>query len=334
MTDIARLADVDISTVSRALADSPRVTAETKERIRKIVEETGYVVNRGARMLRSQMAGQVLVILPNIAATFFPEVVLGIEETLQKEGLSVIIGSTQLDPVREDALAQQLMNGAADGIILLTGRLPEVVRSFPNFERRIVAVSRSVDEINIPYVNIDNERAMHDVVKHLLGRGYTQVAHIAGPRRSPTSIARINGYERAMKAAGLVHAIRIEVGESFDIEAGRAAMERILSKGPVPQAVACASDEMAMGAIRFARSRGLRVPYDIAFVGFDDIPFAAVYEPALTTVRTPRRKMGELGAQMLLRNLKSSPSKPKSVIVKHELIIRESCGAQVSSVPG
>ena len=326
MTDIARLAEVDISTVSRALADSPRVTEETKERIRKIVEETGYVVNHGARMLRSQMAGQILVILPNIAATFFPEVVLGIEETVQKEGLSVIIGSTQLDRAREDAFAQQLMNGAADGIILLTGRLPEVLRSFPNFERRIVAVSRSIAEIDVPYVNIDNERAMQDAVGHLLARGYTDIAHIAGPQRSPTSIARIKGYQDTMKAAGLGDAARVEAGESFDIEAGRAAMARLLTGGSAPQAVACASDEMAMGAIRYARSQGFRVPEDIAFVGFDDIPFAAVYEPALTTIRTPRWKMGELGAQMLLRNLRSTTFKPKRVIVEHELIIRESSG--------
>lgn len=328
MTDIARLADVDVSTVSRALANSPRVTEETKERIRKIVEETGYVVNHGARMLRSQMAGQILVILPNIAATFFPEVVLGIEETVQKAGFSVIIGSTQLDRVRENALAQQLMNGAADGIILLTGRLPEVLRSFPDFERRVVAVSRSVDEIDIPYVNIDNQKAIQDAVKHLLRCGYTDIAHIAGPKRSPTSVARIRGYENTMKVAGLASAIRVEVGESFDIEAGRAAMARILSKGPPPRAVACASDEMAMGAIRFARSRGLRVPEDIAFVGFDDISFAAVYEPALTTIATPRRKMGELGAQMLLRNLQAATFKPKSIVVDHELVIRESCGSK------
>lgn len=328
MVDIARLAGVDVSTVSRALADSSRVTDETKERIRKIVEENGYVVNHGARMLRNQMAGQVLILLPNIAATFFPEVILGIEETLQKDGISVIIGNTQYDKAREDALARQLLNGAADGIILLTGRIPEVLRSYPGFEKKVVAVSRAINEPEIPYVNIDNMKAIETAVLHLVGLGYTNIAHLGGPKGSPTFLARITGYQLAMEKAGLSAHIRIEAGDRFNIDAGREAMENLMRVGQAPAAVVCASDEMAMGAIRYARSQGLRVPQDIAFVGFDDIPFAAVYEPALTTIRTPRRKMGQLGAQMLLKNLKTSTIKPKSVTVEHELIIRESCGAQ------
>ncbi|MCA2411286.1 LacI family DNA-binding transcriptional regulator [Rhizobium leguminosarum] len=327
MIDIARLAEVDVSTVSRALAGSSRVTDETKQRIRKIVEETGYVVNHGARMLRNQMAGNILVILPNIAATFFPEVILGIEETVHKEGMSVIIGSTQYDRTREDELARQLLNGAADGIILLNGHLPDAVRSFPGFEQRIVAVSRAIEEKNIPYVNIDNEKAIETAVLHLIGLGYTDIAHLGGPRISPTFAARIKGYEMAMAGAGLADRARVEAVERFNIDGGQIAMEQLLKNGAPPEAIVCASDEMAMGAIRHARKNGLRVPEDIAFVGFDDIPFAAVYEPALTTVRTPRRKMGELGAQMLLKNLKNPSAKAKRIIVDHELVVRESCGA-------
>lgn len=329
MADIARLADVDVSTVSRALAGSARVTEETKQRIRKIVEETGYIVNHGARMLRSQMAGRVLVILPNIAATFFPEVILGIEETFHKEGISVIIGSTQYDRTREDELARQLLNGAADGIILLNGHLPDVIRSFPGFEQRVVAVSRAIEEEDISYVNIDNEKAIKTAVVHLVGLGYSDIAHLGGPRSSPTFLARINGYEKAMAAVGLGDRIRVEAVERFNIDGGQIAMERLLKSGAPPEAVVCASDEMAMGAIRYARKKGLRIPEDVAFVGFDDIPFASVYEPALTTVRTPRRLMGDLGAQILLKNLKNPSGKPKRVIVGHELIIRESCGGEL-----
>ena len=327
MTDIARIAEVDVSTVSRALANSSRVTEETKQRIRKIVEETGYVVNHGASVLRNQVAGRILVLLPNIAASFFPEVVLGIEETMQREGKSVIIGSTQHDFARENVLAQQLLNGAADGIILLTGHLPDVVRTFPSFERRIVAVSRAIDEEGIPYVNIDNKKAIATAVEHLVGLGYRDIAHLAGPMRSPTFRARIEGYKEAMAAAGLGDHIQVTTGDGFNIDAGRAAMEQLLSSGAPPRAVVCASDEMAMGAMRQVRSRGLSIPGDIAFVGIDDIPFAAVYEPPLTTIRTPRRKMGEMGAQMLLKNLSAPSFKAKSVIVGHELVVRESCGA-------
>ncbi|WP_250958639.1 LacI family DNA-binding transcriptional regulator [Rhizobium sp. CG5] len=329
MVDIARLAGVDVSTVSRALADSSRVTDETKERIRKIVEEHGYVVNHGARMLRNKMAGQVLVLLPNIAASFFPEVILGIEETLQNEQISVIVGSTQHDRAREDVLARQILNGAADGIILLTGRIPEVLRSYPGFEKKIVAVGRALKETEIPCVNIDNKRAIETAVNHLVERGYSDIAHLGGPHGSPTFSARIDGYKAAMEQAGLASNIRIAAGERFNIDAGRDAMERLMREGKVPAAVVCASDEMAMGAIRYVRSQGLSVPRDMAVVGFDDIPFAGVYEPPLTTIRTPRRQMGELGAKMLLKNLRAPSFKSKSIILNHELIIRESSGGEL-----
>ncbi|NKL59577.1 substrate-binding domain-containing protein [Rhizobium leguminosarum] len=328
MVDVARLAGVDVSTVSRALADSSRVTDETKERIRKIVEEHGYVVNHGARMLRNKMAGQVLVLLPNIAASFFPEVILGIEEILQNEQISVVIGSTQHDREKEDVLSRQILTGAADGIILLTGRIPEALRSYPGFEKKIVAVGRALKEPDIPCVNIDNEKAIATAVNHLVERGYSDIAHLGGPNSSPTFSARIRGYEAAMQQAGLSSKIRVAAGERFNIEAGRDAMAHLMQDGGVPAAVVCASDEMAMGAIRYARSQGLTVPRDTAVVGFDDIPFAGVYEPPLTTIRTPRRKMGELGAQMLLKNLKSSSFKSKSIILDHELIVRESSGSE------
>jgi DNA-binding LacI/PurR family transcriptional regulator len=333
MADIARLAGVDVSTVSRALADSSRVTDETKERIRKIVEENGYVVNHGARMLRNKMAGQVLVLLPNIAATAFPEIILGIEEILQQEGMSAIIGNSQYDRAKEDVYAQQLLNGAADGIILLTGRLPEVLRSYPGVGKKIVSVARTINEAGIPNVNIDNIKVIETAVLHLVRRGYSDIAHIGGPKDSPTFLDRIIGYQVAMEQAGFSAHIRVEAGDRFNIDAGRDAMKKLMRNGEAPAAVVCASDEMAMGAIRYARSQGLRVPHDIAFVGVDDIPFAAVYEPALTTVRIPRRKLGELGAQTLLKNLKTSNFKPKSIIVGHELIIRESCGSQHDREP-
>ncbi|MBY5775296.1 substrate-binding domain-containing protein [Rhizobium leguminosarum] len=238
----------------------------------------------------------------------------------------MIIGSTQHDREREDVLSRQILTGAADGIILLTGRIPEALRSYPGFEKKIVAVGRALKEPAC--VNIDNEKAIATAVNHLVERGYSDIAHLDGPKSSPTFSARIRGYQAAMEEAGISSKIRVAAGERFNIEAGRDAMESLMRDGSVPAAVVCASDEMAMGAIRYARSQGLTVPQDIAVVGFDDIPFAGVYEPPLTTIRTPRRKMGELGAQMLLKNLKSSSFKSKSIILDHELIVRESSGGE------
>jgi len=327
MADIARMADVDISTVSRALADSPKVTEETKARIRQIVEDTGYVVNHGARMLRNKPSGQMLVMLPNIAATFFPEVVLGIEDRLQEEGFNVVVGSTRNDKEREDSLARQLLTGAADGVILMTGHLPSELEALPQYDRRVVGVSRAIDNNGIPQVNIDNEAAASTATAHLISLGHSSIAHLAGPAGSPTFRARADGYTSMMQASGLTHNVSTIASNRFNRDAGMDSMRRLLAEKNRPTAVLCASDEMAMGAMQIAREAGLSIPGDIAFIGFDDIAFSSVVTPPLSTIRIPRYDMGVMGAQMLLCNLDLDQAKPDSVVMPHELISRESSGA-------
>lgn len=334
MQDIARMAEVDISTVSRALADSPRVTEETKKRIRQIVEETGYAVNHGARMLRHSRSGQILVMLPNIAATFFPEVVLGIEDAVQEHGFNVVVGSTRSDIEREDGLARQLLTGAADGVILMTGILPEALRSFPDYDRHIVGVSRTILEDGIAQVNIDNGAAMETAVGHFLALGHHRIAHLGGPQSSPTFRARADAYKSVMQSAGLHDHIRLLPWERFNIQAGTEAMRELLKQSPRPTAVICASDEMAMGAMEVVRAEGLSIPADIAFMGFDDISFSAVFNPSLSTIHIPRREMGLIGARMLLENMDLTKEKPRDVVMEHKLMVRESSGSRLQARSG
>ncbi|RWX69408.1 LacI family DNA-binding transcriptional regulator [Mesorhizobium sp. M2A.F.Ca.ET.039.01.1.1] len=326
MHDIARLAEVDVSTVSRALADSPRVTEETKRRILKIVQDTGYVVNHGARMLRQSYSGQVLVMLPSIAFTYFPEVVLGIEDYVQERGFSVVVGSTRYDRGREDALAQQLLTGAADGIIFMTGMIPELIRTFPGFDRHVVGISRTILDDRIPQVNIDNYLAMKTATEHLLSLGHKSIAHLAGNQRSPTFRARAEAYQESMGDAGLGRYIKIVASDEYSIQAGTDKMNELLQEGTRPTAVICAGDDMAIGAMHAARLGGLAIPGDVAFVGFDDQPFSAVWNPSLSTIQIPRREMGMAGARLLLANMNLANDKPESIVLPHKLIVRESCG--------
>ncbi|MFK0333994.1 LacI family DNA-binding transcriptional regulator [Rhizobium sp. NPDC090275] len=324
MADIARMAEVDISTVSRALANSPKVTDDTKEKIRKLVEETGYVVNHGARMLRNQRSGQILVMLPNIAATFFPEVVLGIEDELQEHQFTVVVGSTRNDKEREDMLARQLLNGAADGMILMTGRLPDELLAQPSYDRLVVGVSRTVPNADIPQVNIDNRQAAITAVKHLFEGGHRRIAHLSGPIGSPTFQARVDGYLHAMDLAGASAQSTVINSSGFNLAAGATAMTRLLESAILPTAIICASDEMAIGAMDVAQKAGLSIPEDISFIGFDDLSFSSALHPSLSTIRIPRYEMGRIGARMLLQNLDSSRKKPENIIMGHELIERRS----------
>lgn len=324
MADIARIAGVDISTISRALADSPRVTDETKQRIRQVVEETGYVVNRSARTLRAQRTGIILVMLPSIASSSFADVVLGIEEVVQEHGYNVIIGNTQYDPEREQRLGRQLLTGAVDGLILITGRLPAIVTEMADYDRRIVAVSRRLTDKSIPSVSIDNRAAARDMADYLVGLGHRRIAHLSGPLESPVFSARLESYREAMSAAALEDEIITSTAPSYDVAGGRGAMQALLTQGHRPTAVMCASDEMAIGAMQAARAAGIVVPADMAFTGFDDITLSEAYEPPLTTIRIPRHELGRVGAQMLLQSLDPRKARPRHNTLDYELVIRRS----------
>lgn len=323
MLDIAKAAGVDISTVSRALANSPLVADDTRERIAKIVEQTGYVINHGARTLRAQRAGQILVMLPSIASPFFPELVLGIEEVAQEHGFNVVIGNTQYDPERESALAKQLLTGAVDGLVLLTGSLPTLVTELDNYDRRVVTVSRRVSDRSIRGISIDNDAAARIATQHLIECGHRLIAHIAGPQESPVFRTRAKSYNTTMREAGLAAETRVVENLTYDIQGGYCAMHKLL-EDQSPTAVLAASDEMAIGAMKACRERGLNTPDDVAFVGFDDIAISAAYDPPLTTIHIPRREMGRVGATMLFQTLGNNRQKPKNVVLDGTLIVRKS----------
>lgn len=329
IVDIARIAGVNPSTVSRALSGSTAVTEDTRDRILSIARDVGYVANHNASRLRSQRAGQILVIVPNIAAFSHPEVILGIEEGLAEHNVGVVVGSTKGNKDRELLLARQLMTGAADGLILMSGNLPAEL-SAPQYRHRIVAISRPILTEDVLFIGIDNHAAAVEATRHFLSQGRESILHVGGPSDSPIFSARAQGYAQAMTDAGLERNIEIFVLPSFNIEAGRKAMRQLLAEGRAPNAILCASDEIAFGAIQVAREHRIRVPEDIAFIGFDDHPVSEAFFPPLTTVAVPRRDLGFTGAQMLLQSISGGHQISENKILPYQLRIRSSCGATAS----
>ncbi len=326
IVDIARLAGVNPSTVSRALSGSSAVTAQTRARIADIARENGYVANHNARMLRSRKAGQILVIVPNIAAFSHPDVILGIEEALEEHNIGVIVGSTKGSKEREIALARQLITGTADGLILLNGHLPTELGELSHYNRRIVAISRPVENPGIAFVGIDNKKAAIEATQYLLSLGRGRIVHIGGPEQSPIFAARALGYRMAMQQAGLGERADAQHLCSFDIAAGRDAMRTILGRRDLPDAILCASDELAFGAIQVSREHGIKVPDQVAFMGFDNHPVGEAFSPALTTISVPRRRLGFLGAQTLLRQMSEDHEVSGPQLVPYEFLVRASCG--------
>jgi LacI family transcriptional regulator, repressor for deo operon, udp, cdd, tsx, nupC, and nupG len=323
MTDIARLAGVSVSTVSRALAGSKLVTDDTRERISRAAGDAGYVVNHVARGLRLQRSRQILLMLPTIANPFFAEVVLGAEQEAQAHGYGVLVGSTSGAPAREEALARHLLTGAVDGLIMLMGRMPEVLSAIAA-EDRVVAVSARVPGFDVSTVSIDNVAAAQAAVAHLLALGHRRIAHIAGRTGSIVAAQRLKGYRLGLAVCGIEPEADLIAAGTFSFESGEAAMHRLLALRPRPSAIFCGNDEMAIGAIKAARARGLRVPADLSIVGFDDIPYAAAFDPALTTIQQPRREMGRLAATLLIEQLAGKQTGRGGRELPYQLVIRQS----------
>lgn len=310
MADIARLAGVSVATVSRAMSGSPLVSDENKERVAAAVKQTGYVVNQVARGLRLQRSGIVLVLVPNIANPFFSAVLLGIEDALQEAGLGMLVGNTNGDHRREASLARSLLTGGADGIILLTGHYPDSLREAPRAHGRLVAVSERLEEDDVPCVTIDNVEASRTATEHLLALGHRRIAHLAGPPGNILTALRLRGYHEAMARAGQPVLPEMVLGGDFSIAAGEAATAALLALPEPPTAVVCANDDIAIGAMKAARERGVAVPAALSVTGFDDIEMAYAVQPALTTIRQPREDFGRTAARMLLSLLDGKKTVP------------------------
>lgn len=331
MEDIADMVGVSVSTVSRALAGSSRVGEQTRQRIAEAVEATGYVVHHGARVLRLQQARQILVMVPNLASPFFPEIVLGIEQEVDARGFGVVIGNTSYSAEKEERLASQLLTGAIDGLIVMTGRKPNCIAG-ANLDR-VVAVGRPIPASKIPCISIDDRAAARDAIGHLLALGHRRIAHLAGPPGTSIIADRVAGVGDALAEAGLELAA-LEPAGDYQVASGHAAMSRMIGNGLRATAVFCAGDLLAIGAIRAAREAGFRVPEDMSFVGFDDLTIAGAYEPSLTTIRQPRGDMGKVAAALMLELIAGAkPVRKKRIILKHELVVRESSAPVARPIP-
>jgi LacI family repressor for deo operon, udp, cdd, tsx, nupC, and nupG len=323
--DVARLASVSIATVSRCLHTPDRVAQATRDRVLTAVRETGYNLNAAAQSLRQRRANTVLVVVPDIGNTFFSEILGGIEAEASAAGLTMLIGNTARQRAREDVFVRYLLNGRADGALLLAA--PEaawfdVPRTNALGVRPIVTISEVVPEPDTPAVMIDNETAAHDAVAHLIGRGHRRIAHVTGPAANILTAQRTAGYRRALAEAGLPWEPGMEYPGDFTLSCGREGFLRFLAADPRPTAIFCANDESAMGFIAAAHRAGVAVPRDVSVLGFDDIHFAQAFIPALTTIRQPRAEMGAAALRLLVAIMNDAA--PATVRLAHELILRDS----------
>ncbi|WJT00837.1 LacI family DNA-binding transcriptional regulator [Novosphingobium humi] len=326
--DIAKYAGVSLATVSRVLREPEKVAPARRSRVREAIAHFNYVPNAMAQQLRQPRFRTILVIIPDISNLFFAEALKNIENVAHQLGCRILIGETQRKQERLDHYVELLTSRVADGLILFGSLLPGVLRDsveaglplpFP-----LVLAEGSVHAANCPRVKIDNVQSGEMAVRHLIASGRKRIGMISGPRPYTVSMERLEGYRRALDGAGLEQRGDWVVEGNFSMESGYEAMAQLLTCPERPDGIFCASDEMAIGAQAAIREKGLRMPDDIALIGFDDMRFAAYASPPLTTIRQPAAQMGEAAVRMMQAIFRGETIEQPTIILDHELVIRES----------
>jgi LacI family transcriptional regulator len=333
LEEIAKIAGVSRSTVSRVINDQPSVREPVRERVWQVIRETGYQPHAAARSLVTRRTRIVGVIIPEAVTTlltdpFFLYLLSGITKACNSQGYQLMLSLFNGPAGPEEMYRRVVGGGHLDGMVVASTRVDD-----PLIERLlddgvpVVMVGRHPDE-RVCYVDVDNVAGARMAVDHLARLGHRHIGTITGPLNMPSAADRLEGYRQAMEASRLPVDDALIVEGDFTEASGMAAARRLLSL-PVT-AIFAASDIMAVGALKVIRESDLQVPTDVALVGFDDIPIAAALEPALTTVRQPIEKMGSMAAGLLLSLLASPPEgRPpaQKLILPAKLVVRESCGA-------
>jgi LacI family transcriptional regulator len=324
--DIARLSGVSIATVSRVLNDRPDVSTETREAVLEVVRRLGFSTNRSARALSAGRTGLVGVTLPIVHAPYFSFILAGAAEGLYEQDMRAILCPTLHQHEREVTLLDRLMHGTTDGAILL---LPEetseelTLLQEQRFPFVVVDPRVQLDE-GIPSVTAAHASGAKRVTEHLLSLGHRRIAAITGPEGWVATEERRNGYHAALAAAAIIPDPSLEMASNWMISGGYEAGAALLEKPDPPTAIFAFNDNLAIGAMRAARARGLRVPEDLSIVGFDDTEEAAIVTPALTTVRQPLAEMGRMAVSLLVRLLDKQRVEALRVELATRIVVRES----------
>ncbi len=324
--DIAKLAGVSHSTVSRALNRSPLIPRETAERIQVIAREQGYVASAVARSLVMRKTHAIGVVVTSIADPFNGEVVAGIEEVGNSEGYSVILATSQTDPQREMAVVRLFRERRVDGILVASSRLGAQYQQLMDvMDSPIVMLNNQHPSEMAHSVSIDNVDGAYQCTEHLIVLGHTDIAYIGDESGLASDEERVAGFQSAMNEA------QIEIRKEFVVRGdgkqarGRECAARLFDMAERPTAMFCYNDVTALGVIEEAVSRNWVVGKEVSIVGFDDIFFAAALQPPLTTFRQPKRELGKQAMQLLLAILRGQKAEPK-VVVRGELMVRGSTG--------
>lgn len=343
LEEIARLAGFSRSTVSRVINDDPNVSAETRERVWRVIKAHDFHPNPAARTLAGRRSQVIGLVIPQALTTifadpYFPMLIQGSAAACDARGYFLMLSLVLRQS--DDTFRWLLRSRRIDGVIVAAALTEDAfVTRLIDEQFPFVLIGRGPEHAALITIDADNAHGAGMAAQHLVQMGYVRIATISGPVNMLAAIDRRKGFLYALQTMGIaIPAEYIQVGD-WSEASGKEAMQRLLRVTPPPEAVFVASDSMAVGALKAIRAAGLKVPDDIALVGFDDIPLAAAVEPPLTTVHQPIDQLGFLAASTLIDLLETASFEAggngaRHIVLPTELVVRASCGYMLRCTTG
>ena len=317
--DVARLADVSVASVSRALNGLDNVSEDTRSRVFAAAANLGYVPHAGARSLSLARTNAIGVVLPDVHGEFFSEIVRGMESAARRRGYLLLLSNMHDGTARSEA-AVRAMRGRVDGLLVMAPHLDRATlqRALPK-ATPVVLINARPDVASHANLRLDNASGVEAVISHLVSIGRKRIAHIKGPAENLDAQERLSAF-RAAIARAAPGADSIVIAGDFSEQAGQKAIADLLERNVQIDAVFAANDMMAIGALQALKDAGLRVPEDVAVSGFDDVPVAR--HLGLTTVRARVAELGTRAVERLIEILGGAESKPSQELHSTELVVR------------
>ncbi|MFI6904559.1 LacI family DNA-binding transcriptional regulator [Nonomuraea sp. NPDC050394] len=324
LKDVAEHAGVSIKTVSNVVNGYPHVSPDTRSRVEAAIAELRYRPNLSARNLRSGRSGVIALAVPDLSIPYFSELATKVIEVADLRGWTVLIDQTQGERRKEQLVMSGIRAQLIDGMLFSPLALtPEDLRARTD-QTPMVLLGERIGGGTLDHVAVDNVAAAHLATSHLVALGRRRIAAIGAQRaaRAVTAEQRLRGFRRALSDAGLSEHAVADVADYHRAD-GAEAMARLLTGDP-PDAVFCFNDTLALGALRTLLSRGLRVPRDVALIGFDDIEDGRFSTPTLTTIAPDKAHIAETAVNLLATRLSAGAEPPQDLCAPHRLIVRES----------
>jgi LacI family transcriptional regulator len=306
--DVAKRAGVAPITVSRVLNNSGYVRPETRRRVEQAAAELHYVPNMLAHSFRSNRTNTLALIVTDITNSFWTTVARGVEDVASAHGYSVFFCNTDESEAKQEQYLSALLRRRVDGVLLAPASSNGApVLALQRQKVRVVVLDRCVEGVTVDVVRGDSIGGAYQLVQHLIELGHRQIALLCGPRDLSVSRDRAAGYEHALRDANISIDPNLQLFGAFTVDSGRAMMQALLMRRPLPTAIFAANNFIAAGALQAMRAAGLRTPEDISVVVVDDLPDPYVTEPMLTVVVQPAYELGRVAAHRLLELIRQAP---------------------------